>query len=339
MPAAPHADAPAPQMVPTLRSRSSMAGIARDIRIRTLAKDALMDDCDKPNGGEPDGGRVEMYKFRSMYGAAPRYWYDSQAVVKVDDEEGFKSASCAKINALAMKAERYLLASGIPPSHPAGFRGNFNAYYWSTHRGSTAHPRVSRYCIDHPVEMKDTREILEPVRSMIDNIFKRQFPRVYMRYAYAAKFVNDHPRTPDKESAPSIMFFPFASFCVNTGVHNVICKPHRDSQNLAYGLCVVIPFGTFTDGARLVIEELGMEFEVLAGMPIFFPSALYTHYNTALVGLGMRGSIVAWTGASIFQWVELGGKAVSELNEGEKSHYAASADERYSAGFSFFPKL
>ncbi|KAJ6628832.1 hypothetical protein B0H10DRAFT_1626800, partial [Mycena sp. CBHHK59/15] len=69
-------------------------------------------------------------------------------------------------------------------------------------------------------------------------------------------------------------------------------------------LCSVIPFGLFNPSVdsvdcKLHIKELGYTFQVSAGTPVFFPSALNTHYNSELIFLGMRGSIVVWTGASI----------------------------------------
>ncbi|KAI0055134.1 hypothetical protein BV25DRAFT_1784454, partial [Artomyces pyxidatus] len=55
---------------------------------------------------------------------------------------------------------------------------------------------------------------------------------------------------------------------------------HKDFLNFVTGLCLIIPFGSFdhTKSCRLVVRELGLEFEVGAGVPILIPSALYTQY-------------------------------------------------------------
>ncbi|KAJ7168267.1 hypothetical protein C8R43DRAFT_876673, partial [Mycena crocata] len=136
-------------------------------------------------------------------------------------------------------------------------------------------------------------------------------------------------------------FSPFASFCVNfTTKGGVVCNAHIDLQNLGPGLCVVIPFGEF-DPAKdcmLVVWELGFRFQVAAGQPIFFPSAMYTHYNTQLISKGMRGSIVAWTGASIFQYVDLKCRAVSYLSDTELEEYRAGLKDRVMRGFENFPR-
>ncbi|KAJ7468520.1 hypothetical protein FB451DRAFT_1039095, partial [Mycena latifolia] len=120
----------------------------------------------------------------------------------------------------------------------------------------------------------------------------------------------------------------------------VVCTAHIDLQNLGPGLCVVIPFGEFSpeQDCKLVVWELGFVFQVAAGQPIFFPSALYTHYNTRLISMGMRGSIVAWMGASIFQYVDLGCRAVKDLSPDELKAYRAGLKERVRAGFELFPR-
>ncbi|KAJ6572379.1 hypothetical protein DFH09DRAFT_916621 [Mycena vulgaris] len=111
-------------------------------------------------------------------------------------------------------------------------------------------------------------------------------------------------------------------------------------QNLGLGLCCVIPFGQFeaSQDCKLHIEELGYTFQVAAGTPIFFPSALYTHYNSRLITMGMRGSIVAWTGASIFQYVDLGCRAVMELSPEEYKECKQNLRANVVAGFDLFPR-
>ncbi|EIN05705.1 hypothetical protein PUNSTDRAFT_73904 [Punctularia strigosozonata HHB-11173 SS5] len=114
----------------------------------------------------------------------------------------------------------------------------------------------------------------------------------------------------------------------------MVCECHKDCKNLATGLCCVIPFGSFDPSVEghLVIEELNMEFEVAPGVPIFFPSALYTHYNTELINYGVRGSFVAWTSGMIFQYVDLNFRAVKDLSKQEEKDYRVSVKARIDAG-------
>ncbi len=162
-------------------------------------------------------------------------------------------------------------------------------------------------------------------------MFKTRFPALYKHYAATLDFIlNENPSL----VAP---FYPFAAYAVNTG--NVVAKPHTDSLNFGPGLCCVIPFGTFDprQDARLGMRELRSEVEVAPGVPVFFPSGSYTHYNTLLTTMGMRGSIVLWTNASLFQYSDLGGRSVKSLSVEESRGYYASLNERIAQGVSRFP--
>lgn len=119
----------------------------------------------------------------------------------------------------------------------------------------------------------------------------------------------------------------------------VISNNHKDLWNLLFGFCLIIPFDffDFRSCARLGIKELGVEFEVAPGVPIWVPSAMYTHYNTELTKMGMRKSLVAWTGAPIFQWEDLGGRPLTRLSVSEKAAYVASLPRRIAEGLSLFP--
>lgn len=53
--------------------------------------------------------------------------------------------------------------------------------------------------------------------------------------------------------------------------------------------------------------------------------------------MGMRQSLVAWTGAPIFQWKDLNGRALSTLSPSEKAEYVASLPRQIAEGLSLFP--
>jgi hypothetical protein len=165
-------------------------------------------------------------------------------------------------------------------------------------------------------------------------IFKEEFPLLEERYAAAADAI--HKKFPNLDAA----FYPFTSFCINISERGVVTVEHIDSQNLGPGLCGVIPFDNFTSqDCKLHIKELGYTFQLAPGTPIFFPSALYTHYNSKLISLGMRGSIVVWTGSSIFQYADLGCRAVKDLKKGEAKLYRKALRARVLAGFDLFPRI
>ncbi|KAJ7742965.1 hypothetical protein DFH07DRAFT_750097 [Mycena maculata] len=213
-------------------------------------------------------------------------------------------------------------------------RGAFRTYYFSLHRGSVSTPRMSKDVNDNLSLYEELKVVSEPVRAYVAAIFKAEFPLLSERYSEVADMI--HAKFPHLEAA----FYPFASYCVNVSARGVVTLPHIDMQNLGPGLCCVIPFGFF-DAAldcKLIIEELGFIFQVSAGTPIFFPSALFTHYNSKLVTMGMRGSIVAWTGASLFQYVDLGCRSVGDLSKEERNKYHTALKDSVLMGFDKFPR-
>ncbi|KAJ6495924.1 hypothetical protein DFH09DRAFT_1337118 [Mycena vulgaris] len=279
------------------------------------------------HGGPPPAkGLIEI----SMGNGSPVSVYDSNGLKtvyrdKLCDDPLINSA-CMEMAALVLK---------IQPTFDTGQdRGNFKTYYFSLHRGSVKTPRMSKDISDHPDLFATLQTVGEPVRAHIHRIFKGEFPLLEKRYAAAADTI--HAKYPHLQAA----FYPFASFCINVSSHGVVTVEHIDPQNLGPGLCGVIPFGSFdpSKDCKLHVKELGYTFQLAAGTPIFFPSALYTHYNSKLISLGMRGSIVVWTGASIFQYVDLGCRAVKELNKAEVLAYHMTLKEHVLAGFDLFPR-
>ncbi|KAF7320723.1 hypothetical protein HMN09_00158100 [Mycena chlorophos] len=243
----------------------------------------------------------------------------------------------ASINDALLKAAE-LAQKCRPDNNP---RGAYRVNTFSLHRGSTLYPRMSRTVEEYPYIYSQILAVLEPVRQHVEAIFRREFP------ALAAKYAKVMDRIAEDSELEGVgigaAFYPFAAFSINhpSGSRGVVTRPHIDSANYAGGLCVVIPFGHFdhTRDCFLVVQELGLVFEVAAGQPIFFPSALYTHYNTELVSLGMRGSFVAWTGAQLFQYFELGCRAVSALSREELQMYPELVQRQLRTALEMRPRL
>ncbi|TFK80456.1 hypothetical protein K466DRAFT_456594, partial [Polyporus arcularius HHB13444] len=58
-------------------------------------------------------------------------------------------------------------------------------------------------------------------------------------------------------------------------------KPHVDGKNLALMMCVVFVWGHFNhkEKAWLVLWEANVIIELPPGIFLFYPSALFTHFN------------------------------------------------------------
>ncbi|KAK4702107.1 hypothetical protein P7C70_g4119, partial [Phenoliferia sp. Uapishka_3] len=136
------------------------------------------------------------------------------------------------------------------------------------------------------------------------------------------------------------LFGAFASFCLNTG-WNVACRPHRDGHNLGPGLCGIFAWGDFdsTRSGWLVLEEAKLCVEVGSGDVFLFPSAIFTHWNTPLVGGDKRNSLAFWTGASLFLWSDCGGKSFKELSEEEQAARLGQTKKKWTEAWKRFPVL
>ncbi|EIN04544.1 hypothetical protein PUNSTDRAFT_128348 [Punctularia strigosozonata HHB-11173 SS5] len=238
-------------------------------------------------------------------------------------------SSTSTINECLLSAQQRLRSSGKPAFVKAGdkaSRGPFDQYFFSLHRGSTRTPRMSASYKKNTDLAEELLQILEPVKRLVNATFRRKWPRLHQRYAAALDFIQQHVQ------GAKPLFGAFASFAIN--MDGVICDIHRDSQNFVTGICVVMPFGDFqpSAGACLVIEELGLSFEVAPGVAIYFPSALYNHYNTQLSQMGVRGSLVLWTGGTLIQWVDCGGRAKCEMPAEDRARYELSARDRLGEG-------
>jgi hypothetical protein len=107
------------------------------------------------------------------------------------------------------------------------------------------------------------------------------------------------------------------------------------------GMCVIIPFGRndHRESARLVCEDLGVDIEMPAGVPLLLPSALLRHRNTQIIGGHevIRCSMVFWSAGGPFRWMDLGGKMVKDLTDAEKVARKARSSSRLGEILSWYP--
>jgi hypothetical protein len=102
---------------------------------------------------------------------------------------------------------------------------------------------------------------------------------------------------------PPIPNLPFTSYTLNVD-YQCICEPHVDGSNLAFGLCLICPFGKFDHkkGGHLVLHDLKIILEFAPGSIAFIPSALITHENIGIKCRETRHAVTAYTPASIFRY-------------------------------------
>lgn len=140
---------------------------------------------------------------------------------------------------------------------------------------------------------------------------KNAAPRMYTLYCETDRYVRE--KAPEleeelKKDLPSVDApgsYPFASVTYNFGPH-MVCLPHRDCMNFAPGWCAVTAVGQYDPkrGGHLVLLELGLIIKFPPGATILLPSALITHFNTAIGPSERRRSIVRYSSGGIFLWAE-----------------------------------
>ena len=122
---------------------------------------------------------------------------------------------------------------------------------------------------------------------------------------YSERMKELYDRQPDL--APTFANSVFACATFNFGP-SVVCKPHVDKLNLAYGWCAVTALGTFdhTIGGHLVLPELKLVIQFPAGSTLFIPSAMFIHYNLPIAESEARGSFTQFSAGGIFRWIAYG---------------------------------
>src|ERR1700742_2001655 len=98
------------------------------------------------------------------------------------------------------------------------------------------------------------------------------------------------------DCAPLVPGVPFSSFTLNVGEHSV-CRARVDGQNMACGLCLICPLGTFnpTRSRHLILHDMKLILEIALGSIALIPSALITHENIPIRPEESRQAITAYT--------------------------------------------
>lgn len=135
---------------------------------------------------------------------------------------------------------------------------------------------------------------------------------------------------------------PFASMTVNFGPQTV-CWPHRDTKNLAYGLCAIVAGGSFDHrrGGHLILHEFRLVLELRAGDTLFLPSAVVTHQNVAIGEGETRTSVVYYSAGGLFRWAAADGRTHGEWMQQDPEGYAEHeklGEERWREGWNLFTK-
>jgi hypothetical protein len=172
--------------------------------------------------------------------------------------------------------------------------------------------------------------------------FKSFFPRIYDYYERALS--NLYRECPHLRRPYETSIMPAAAY--NLGPATV-CRPHRDSANLSFGICAIMALGHFDPkkGGHLVLQELGLVVEFPPGATVLIPSAVLTHYNSRIQQGETRYSFTQYAAGSLFSYIDNGMRSDREVVEGldlngdEAPRRSAARRERWAKGLALFPHV
>lgn len=123
----------------------------------------------------------------------------------------------------------------------------------------------------------------------------------------------------EDEGFKGIFECPYSMITFNLG-GKVCTHPHKDSQNLSWGWCVVTSLGSYnpTQGGHLVFWEFNIAVEFPLHSTIMIPLAIVTHFNTQIQEGEKRWSIVQYNSSGLFRWLAHKGLKGKKEKSGEE---------------------
>ncbi|KAF8426479.1 hypothetical protein L210DRAFT_3420663, partial [Boletus edulis BED1] len=175
-------------------------------------------------------------------------------------------------------------------------------------------------------------------------VFETYFPKLHQYYTASLSKLYSHFPTLQRPYESSVM--PAAAF--NLGPATV-CRPHRDSANLSFGLCPITALGNFDPktGGHIVLEELRLVITFPPGATVLIPSAVITHSNTKIKEGETRYSFTQYAAGALFCYVQNGMQSESQTmkdlagpsNREQLLRHKEARRERWSQGVDLFPKV
>lgn len=173
----------------------------------------------------------------------------------------------------------------------------------------------------------------------VPDVWETWFPKVKRHYSVLMDYLStEHQLAPAYQMGKGCPALPFMASTVNLGPKTVTA-PHYDGQNLATGLCGIMPFGPFDSSrsGQLCLHEPRVILEMAPGQVALIPSAVIQHSNLPLLGGDKRYSITTYTSGHLFAWMENQGP-VRDLSPAAKELYVSKGQERWLKGWGRFPQ-
>jgi hypothetical protein len=98
-----------------------------------------------------------------------------------------------------------------------------------------------------------------------------------------------------------------------------VTREHRDSNNLAHGICAIFSGGNFdhTKGGHIILFDLQLVVQFPSGSTALIPSASLAHGNVPIQEGEMRVSFTQYCAGGIMRAVEWAFQSKEQIKEGK----------------------
>ncbi|THV00353.1 hypothetical protein K435DRAFT_854823 [Dendrothele bispora CBS 962.96] len=199
---------------------------------------------------------------------------------------------------------------------PPGRRGNFPAYNvgLSYGKGQKRPQRLKNEKNVAPLldSLLDVKSV-QNVASFQSATFLAWAPKLNRHYKVYLDKIYERL---DLKARPNFARSVYPCCAFNFG-GNVWTFKHRDSPNVAYGMCAITALGNFdpTKGGHLVLWELKLVVEFPPCSTILIPSATITHSNIPIAEGDTRLSFTQFCAGALFRWVDNGLRSNGEVQK------------------------
>jgi hypothetical protein len=138
----------------------------------------------------------------------------------------------------------------------------------------------------------------------------RYFPKVYDYYRSTVQGI---------ESDQSELKCPFDNSVYLACTWNLgpvtVTAEHRDSHNLAHGVCPITSFGNFNHkrGGQLYLRQLNVVIEFPSGSTAAILSGAFDHGNTPIQPGETRYSMTQYAAGALFRWARYGYQTAKDI--------------------------
>ncbi|KAJ7791526.1 hypothetical protein B0H14DRAFT_2624906 [Mycena olivaceomarginata] len=204
-----------------------------------------------------------------------------------------------------------------------------------SHRRGTYHLLFDGYSFGsgqrRPGNLRHAKEYRKLIRFLLESPAVRRvagfqsniFPKVYEYYRTTVQGIETDQ--PELKRPFDNSVYPACTW--NLGPATVTAE-HRDSHNLAHGVCPITSFGSLQSQARrqLYLRQLNVVIEFPSGSTAAILSGAFDHGNTPIQPGETRYSMTQYAAGALFRWARYGYQTAKNISFTGRSRKKAELD-------------